>query len=256
MIEKKLAGKTILNTRPLEQSLLLVEAIEREGGQCLMLPSVEIVPVFPKNQEIYPNIQSHYWIFLSQYAVKVWVSQYHFFAAKIAPKIIAIGKATATALQKANISVNLIPEESSSEGILHLLDFQSLEGKTVTIFRGKSGRTLLDDTLIQRGALVNEVVLYERLIPTWTPQDYALLNHPIDLALGLSVDSLTYFFSKLDFIQTGRFFNVPWLVMSQRVAEEAKKLGVSEIYKVSDGDIFESLIRCCSPGIIGGDFIR
>lgn len=250
MSEKKLAGKTILNTRPLEQSLLLAEAIEKEGGQCLILPSIEIVPVLPNSQEIYPHVQSNYWVFVSQYAAKFWVSHYHSFETNSASKVIAIGKATATVLHNANISVDLIPEDSSSEGVLQLLDFKLLAGKTVTIFRGKSGRTLLDETLLERGATVKEVVLYERLMPTWTSKEYALLDNHIDLALGLSIDSLTYFFSKLSLEKKQRFCNVPWLVMSQRVAEEAKKLGISKIYKVSDGDIFESLIRCCSPDII------
>ena len=125
-------------------------------------------------------------------------------------------------------------------------DFQLKQPKTMTTCRGKNGRTLLDEILKERGAHVNEIILYERVMPLWTQKDYDLLDTKIDLALGLSLESLTYFFSHLQLQHAKRFFNVPWLVMSHRIAEEAKKLGIKTIYTVSDGNVFESLIRFCS----------
>lgn len=253
MSKKRLVGKIILNTRPLEQALLLTQAIEKEGGKCISLPSIEILPVEISEQHIKEQIQSDFWIFVSQSAVQFWASRYRNTLKNTHTKIVAIGNATAKALQRENILVDFIPLESSSEGVLALPSFQSLQEKTVTIFRGKAGRTLLDETLKERGAFVKEVVLYERVASHWSKKDYALLDKPIDLALGLSIDSLTYFFSKLSLNHKQWFFNVPWLVMSQRVAEEAKKLGILNIYRVSDGDIFESLIRCCSSEKMGVD---
>ncbi len=252
MNKQRLNGKTILNIRPLERSLPLAHAIENEGGRCIVLPSIEIVPVISSIEQINQAFQSDYWIFVSQYAVKLW--REHVYGKSVVPKTIAIGKATAEALQEAKMPVDLVPEEPSSESVLQLPAFQSLQGKTVTIFRGKSGRTLIDDTLRERSAAVNEVILYERILPTWTEKEHSLLNTKIDLALGLSVDSLTYFFAQLNFLEKQRLYNVPWLVMSHRVAEEAKKLSINKIFKVSHSDIFESLIRCCSPDIIGVDY--
>jgi uroporphyrinogen-III synthase len=193
-------------------------------------------------------------LFVSQYAVQFFISLWDG-GTRTGGKIAAIGKATSEALECAGIPVDLTPEDPSSEDLLCLPELQSpsLKGKTVTIFRGKSGRTLLDETLKQRGALVKEIVLYERVLPVWTKEDHELLmSNKIDLALGLSVDSLTYFFSQLDLLEKKRFLDVPWLIMSHRVAEEAKKLGIVTVYTVSKGDVLGSLIRSCSPGTIDG----
>lgn len=255
MTEKKLLGKTILNIRPLSQALPLAKAIEEEGGRCIVLPSIEIVPLLVSAEKalLMPKLwrSSDFLLFVSQYAVPSSPSPLRGRAREGGGKIAAIGKATTKALKQAGIPVDLTPEDPSSEGLLCLPELQSLQGKTITIFRGKSGRTFLDETLKQRGALVNEVMLYERILPTWTKEDYALITHnTVDLALGLSVDSLTYFFSQLDLSQKSRYINVPWLVMSQRVAEKAKSFGIKTVYTVSKGDVLGSLIRCCSPGIL------
>ncbi len=249
MNKKKLLDKTILNTRPLTKALPLAKAIEAEGGRCIVLPSIEIIPVsIPNENKLLTQVEeSDFLLFVSQYAVQY--TPRICFSSLV--KKVAIGRATAKALEQIGISTDLIPEEPSSEGLLSLPIFESLEGKSVTIFRGKSGRTLLDETLQQRGAIVQEVILYERVLPVWTPEDYALISqNTIDVALGLSVDSLTYFFSQLKLSEKKRLLSVPWLVMSDRVAEQAKKLGIETIHIVSKGDVLRSLIQCCSFGTI------
>lgn len=237
---KKLTGYTILNTRPLKQALPLAHAIEKEGGKCIIFPSFDIAPIASNPAQISPIQQSDFIIFFSQYAVEYGVKF-------VLPhqQIIAIGKSTATALTKAGVSSIIIPQEMSSEGLSALPELQQLEGKNIALFRGKSGRVLLDEILQQRGAKIQEILLYERqAISHEYDSIIELAQQKIDIALGMSVDSLTYFFSQLQSSERIQFLNVPWLVMSHRVANQAKKLGIKTIYMVSNGNILESLIQC------------
>lgn len=243
---KSLEGFTILNTRPLAKALPLAEAIEKEGGKCIVVPSMSIKPIsLPTNemQQLFCFTEKDVWLFMSQYAVEYFHD--HILSLHSIPLIGAVGKATAKALEKIQIPVTFIPKDASSEGLLSLPVFQSnLQGRKVTIFRGKNGRTLLDEALRARGADVREVILYERTLPVWTKEEYKLINNtPVDIALGMSADSLTYFFSCLELKERMRFFNVPWLTVSHRVANQAKKIGIKTVYVVSNGDVLASLIR-------------
>lgn len=261
-IQGRLNGLTILNTR--FQDEILTTQIQQEGGHCLNLPSFDIVPLIINpttiSSFIIPKTESIYF-FMSQYAV-----QYALLDTYISPllKMItigAVGKATTAALQRAGISVTLIPEEPSSEGLLRLPELQQLSNKNMIIFRGKSGRTLFDETLRQRGATVLEVLLYERVPSIWTPKQYKTLtehltntqhskqlNNKIHCILGLSVDSITYFLSHLEqealWIEHEKIGHIPWLVMSHRVAHQAKKKGIKTIYTIhKNEDILDALIR-------------
>lgn len=253
----RLSGLTILNTRP--QETTLENLIQQEDGHCLNLPSFDIVPLMINSRKISSlstKKSSDIYLFMSQYAV-----QY----ALLAPPILsllnkvtigAVGKATAAALQRAGIAVSLIPEDPSSEGLFNLPELQQLQNKNIIIFRGRSGRTLLDEILRQRGAIVSEVLLYERIPSIWTPKQYEtltehLINTKIHCILGLSVDSITYFMSHLepDALSTEhkKIRDIPWLVMSPRVAYHAKKTGINKVYTIDKNeDILNALIRIAS----------
>lgn len=256
----RLAGRTILNTRPLEQALPLAKAIEKEGGRCLVLSSFNIIPVMDASfrlKKIVQVCEQDIWLFMSQYAVKYALPELLAFQKKKknGPLIGAVGKATAAALQQEGIPVIFIPEEASSEGLLNLPEFQDLAEKKITIFRGKDGRTFLDEALKERGAYVIENILYERVPAVWKKEELLIVTeniekNQIDLALGMSIDSLTYFFSQLDLRVNKCLLNVPWLVMSDRVANQAKKLGIQTTYTVREGNVLESLIQCCSSDIM------
>lgn len=239
-----LYNKIILNTRPIAQAIPLAAAIQKAGGQCLMLPSFDIIPIQIAATDNILWQTSDIWLFLSQYAVAHALPQI-----QTLPIIGAVGASTAKALKKAGFSVTLLPDSNySSEGLLNLPALQQLQGKKITLFRGKSGRTLLDEIFIQRGACVHEVICYERVLSTWPQAAYTQLREiPIDLALGLSVDSLTYFFAHIDALSDRhlleKYLDTPWLVMSDRVAKHAQKLGIKKINIVADSNIMASIMH-------------
>lgn len=250
----RLKGLTILNTRFQENNL--ITQIQQEGGHCLNLSSFDIAPLIIDSTIITSLISKKsdtFFLFMSQYAVKYALLDTYISPQLKMMNIGAVGKTTATALQQAGISVTLIPEDPSSEGLLNLPELQQLQNKNIVIFRGKSGRTLLDETLRQRGAIVSEILLYERLPSIWTPQQYKtltehLINSTIHCILGLSVDSITFFISHLEQnalqLEYQKTLDTPWLVMSPRVAYHAKKNGVKTVHIIDKNeDILNALIR-------------
>ena len=71
----------------------------------------------------------------------------------------AIGEKTATALETAGYSVDIIPEEYTSSGLVKRL-MGTIDGKKVEIARSGHGSTVLPDGLIDAGAYVHETILY------------------------------------------------------------------------------------------------
>ena len=56
----------------------------------------------------------------------------------------------------------IAPLQENSEGLLALMPLQNVAGKRIAIIRGDSGRDLLRDALIQRGAEVKYLEVYRK----------------------------------------------------------------------------------------------
>ena len=79
--------------------------------------------------------------------------------------VAAIGQATANALDAVGLPATLVPERMDSEGLLALPELADLRGRHVIVLRGNGGRELLADTLVERGATLQQVEVYRRRLP-------------------------------------------------------------------------------------------
>lgn len=78
--------------------------------------------------------------------------------------VVAIGSATAEALEAAGYSVDRTPEEFSSSGVVAELAADA-DGARVEVARSDHGSTVLTDGLNDAGAYVHETVLYRLVRP-------------------------------------------------------------------------------------------
>ena len=78
--------------------------------------------------------------------------------------VVAIGTATAAALQSNGYSVDRVPKEYSSAGLVEALG-DAVEGRRVEVARSDHGSTVLTDGLDAAGAYVHETVLYRLVRP-------------------------------------------------------------------------------------------
>ncbi|MEF3192845.1 MAG: uroporphyrinogen-III synthase, partial [Halothiobacillaceae bacterium] len=161
-----LAGRRIAVTRPAGQSAPLIERIRAAGGEAIALPLLEIAPpaapVRPddlkrqfKTAEII--------IFISPNAVRMAQQILPASAWPAGARLACVGSGTARALREAGLRDLLVPDAGAdSEAILALPEMHEVRGRHILIVRGEGGRTLLADTLAQRGARVDHAVVYRR----------------------------------------------------------------------------------------------
>ncbi|RXK50485.1 uroporphyrinogen-III synthase [Halorientalis pallida] len=103
--------------------------------------------------------------------------------------VCAIGDPTAAALESAGYTVDLVPEEFSSSGLVDALE-GSCDGARIEIARSDHGSAVLLDGLNDAGAYVHETVLY-RLTRPADAGESAELAAAGDLDAALFTSSLT-----------------------------------------------------------------
>jgi len=192
MNEGPLAGLGILVTRPRHQAGALLAAIEAQGGNAILFPTLEIVPRSPADIRAdavrlgAPDIT----IFVSPNAVRYGL-EYAGCGA-----LTAIGPATAAALEAAGRTVDIRPASGfDSEHLLAEPALKNVVGKVVRIIRGQKGRDLLAETLRSRGALVDFLSVYDRLPPAYAAEEIEAIDAQwragrIDVVTVMSTESL------------------------------------------------------------------
>ncbi|MDH7499071.1 MAG: uroporphyrinogen-III C-methyltransferase [candidate division NC10 bacterium] len=170
--ERPLFGKRILVTRAREQASALVRLLEAEGAEAIPLPVIEIQPLkdYGKLDQALTRIESYHWvIFTSVHGVA------HFWGrlrkmgkdarALKGVRLVAIGPATAAALQGCGVEPDLIPLEFRAEAILKAMQKEDLREKWILLPRAAQARDLLPDELRRRGARVQVVEAYRVVRP-------------------------------------------------------------------------------------------
>jgi len=172
-----LKGKTIAITRPRGQAEELAEMIEKRGGTPYFIPAIEIKRPSDLSpiKEFISELQKgevDYVIFMSVNGVKYLLDaaeslgQYDETVAGLKnTRTIAVGPRTAQGLKGHKIQVNIVPPKYTSEGILQTLRQLDVSGKTIRIPRTSTASPALKETLIEMGALVQEVYVYESSLP-------------------------------------------------------------------------------------------
>jgi uroporphyrinogen-III synthase len=164
-----LLDKRVLVTRPAHQSESLCERIAEAGGIPVRLPALAIVPPQdpePVRTQLRQLAGFDMGIFISRNAVEQTLELLRPEPLPSGVKWLAIGQATAAALEERGYAVGLKPEgDSTSEDLLALPGLQHVAGKRIAIMRGTGGRELLAESLLARGAHVQYIETYQGILP-------------------------------------------------------------------------------------------
>jgi uroporphyrinogen-III synthase len=170
-------------------------------------------------------------------------------------RIAAIGKATAQALALAGLSVDLVPESGyNSEALLAMPQMQQMNGQSCLIVRGEGGREELATTLLSRGATVEYLDVYKRIIPALDSSQVSLLlaQEKLDVITATSGDALQNLLIMLEEKNHQQLFEVPLVVISNRIRQIAADMGFKRIAVTnspSDAAILETVTLCVTGGI-------
>ncbi len=222
-----LQGRQIGVTRPRHQAANLCRMIAARGGLSHLCPMIEIVPAATP---LSPNWWWGYeWlVFVSANAVRFAMA-----AGLRSPtaRLAAIGRATATALEKNGLQVACqAPAPYTSESLLEQRPFQQVKGCRILIVRGVGGRPKLAEVLVRRGAEVSLAELYQRLPPTEESVERlrTCLEKGLDALLvtsGRILDNL----QRAAGGRIDRLRSLPLIVTSERLAGVARAAGFSDV---------------------------
>jgi uroporphyrinogen-III synthase len=231
----------ILITRPVHQTSRLCKFIKNTNLEAVLFPTIEIVSI--------PVTYN-----LNLYDIAIFISANAVVNCKL-PKNIpenlqlaAVGKATAKILNKANYPIHIFPDKQfNSEALLELPALQSalIKNKKIAIFRGDSGRELLAKTLKIRGAKVEYINVYQRLLPriditkfTWAKNGNNI--NPIVITSGEGLENLFKMLNYADWLVEKQF-----IIMSKRLIPKVENLGIKKtpiiVAQANDAGIFQAI---------------
>ena len=235
----------MLATRPKPQNAELCQAIADEGGRPIALPAIQIVWL-NKDVEMYKSlISAEILIFISVNAVEGysrWKGQGDDLKANV--QIAAIGNQTKSALRQHSLAVGISPENGyNSEALLRSprLSAEKISGKSIAIIRGEGGRDYLRDELRARGAIVKYVEAYRRACPVAAAVHFTI--NDIDIISVTSNAGLSNLLTIVGQKRHQNLFQRPLLVLSQRMAVYAKKLGFKRDILIANGPNNQAIIN-------------
>ena len=247
-------------TRPAHQAENLSRLIEEWDGVAFRFPTLAIVPLDDSCtiQNTLAHLDRYQWlVFISANAVTM--HSYYSDGVKIeqfkSVRIAAIGKATALALAQAGLPVDLVPESGyNTEALLAMPQMQQMKGQSCLIVRGEGGREELATTLRSRGATVEYLDVYKRIIPALDSSQVSLLlaQDKLDVITATSGDALQNLLIMLEEKNHQQLFEVPLVVISNRIRQIAADMGFKRIAVTnspSDAAILETVTMCVTGGI-------
>ena len=245
--------RSILVTRPSGQAESLVARLSSLGYLVSYEPMLEIQQIEPLS--IYGwEASSHlpcfqHIIFVSANAVKFGLPYFlaNEFLIDKRTVFYAVGSATSKLLKEAGIESISPKNDMSSEGLLELSNFQTVNEETVALVKGKGGLDQLAVTLRERGAILASLECYRRSCPMITSRQLIekLDDNHIEIAIFSSGESLQNFLSLIS-AEIERFSRLKLLVPSNRVAKIARRSGWKQRLLISQNATDESVIKALS----------
>ncbi len=250
-----LNGAHVLVTRPAHQADKLSRLILQRGGIAVRLPTLEIKPVdeVEKIKAKLALIDTFQWlVFVSANAVTM--HNYYLDGGRMPlshdMRFVAIGAATAQAMTLAGLPVDLVPSQGySSEALLAMPQLQHIDGQSFMIVRGEGGREALATTLSNRGATVDYLDVYKRIIPELDISEVLslLTQGKLDAITITSGEALQNLLIMLGERYQPLLFATHLVVISDRIGQMAAELGFKQIVVAaspSDTAILEAVTKC------------
>ncbi len=173
---RPLFGKRVLVTRTRRQASALSDLLRREGAVPIELPALQMIPVATDEQMEAVATQLvarrfDWCLFTSTSAVDFIFDYLHRSGrdarAFAGCKLAALGTATAAALAAHGLRADLAASEFTSAGLLESMPID-IGGLHILLPRAEGGSEELPGGLKSRGAIVEEVVLYDSAVPEAT----------------------------------------------------------------------------------------
>jgi uroporphyrinogen-III synthase len=222
--------------------------IEAAGGCPIAFPAIRIAPPEdPSRAMRLLAAPADLIVFVSRNAVQRSLSLFPGSRLPATPRLAAIGRSTARALQEAGRFPDLVPERRwDSETLLAHPALQDMTGQRVVIVRGEGGRPLLGDSLAKRGADLRYAEVYRRSLPRVDP---AILlerwRQDVQAVTATSGEILDNLLALLG--EPGRplLLSTRLVVVSERTRDAALALGFHRVELADNADDRSLVLALC-----------
>lgn len=223
-------------TRPQAQAEALIKALSEQGAAVIAVPGLEISPIEENalDTTFMDLDRFQHVIFTSINAAQIGMDRLDSYWPQwpIGIDWYAIGAGTARIMREFQVHA-LVPEQTNSEGLLALPGLRSLAEQKVLIVKGEGGRSLLPDTLAQRGATLMQADVYRRRQPKASKIKQAQVAEALAtkqplVMLVSSLESLDNL-KRLLAPHWTALQQRPLLVVSERIAQYAQKIGFQKV---------------------------
>ena len=180
---------TLLVTRPAEQAAELVTLLAVRGIDSISVPTVEIAPVAAGGglDDAIRSLDGAAWLVITSVNGAAALLGRLAALGRSLPdgvRLAAVGPATAGAIEAGGIRVDHVPSHYRTVAIAEGLG--DVAGKRVVLARADAATRDLRDALLERGALVEEVVAYR------TVEGPAASRDTVRAALAQPLDGVTF----------------------------------------------------------------
>ena len=174
---KPLEGRTVIVTRAASQAEELTKVLEGYGANVIACPTIEIRELdnYERLDDALDHLYGYDWLILtSANGVEFFIKRLITHGLKIEDldeiRVCAIGQRTADKLHAAHVHVDVLPSQSTAEGVFATLSefvggAERLRGLNLLLPRALVGREHLPKALEEAGARVDVVPAYQTVLP-------------------------------------------------------------------------------------------
>jgi uroporphyrinogen-III synthase len=231
------AIKQLIVTRPENQAVELVEQLKLR-----LEPEVKVIQQALLKIESIDFTLAEGLAGLNHYNGVIFISRHaaqYFYAALNKQQItdlsqsqlFAVGENSAAYLQSLSQQEVIFPQQMNAEGLLQLPALQQVKNQRWLIVKGEAGRQLIQQQLIQRGAQVDQLDVYQRCLPSFDKQQAIVqLNQAHSVWLISSAEALSNLHRILGLSEQTNH-QVKVIVSSLRLLTIAKNKGFDVVVK-------------------------
>lgn len=187
-----LQGRWILVTRAADQAEEFCAPLRQRGAVAIECPTIQLVAPLSWDalDAVLDDPSAFEWLILTS------VNGVKFFFERLAQrgsgpevlqgtKICAVGPKTAEALSERGVTVDLLPQQFTGEGIVAAFQGIPLQGKRILFPKAEAARDLIPQQLRGLGAMLFDPVVYRTTMPLALPVEayQALERHQLDAVI-------------------------------------------------------------------------
>lgn len=177
-------------TRPKDRAGKACEIVENLGGEAFLAPTLDLQPVNSDSlKELVRRKDELDWIIFTSPTTIVSLNKFYpDFIKTLDCKLAVIGNKTGKLAEKNGLTVDLMPEDFTAEGLIEEFRKRGITHKTIGIPRTASARPILPEELEKMG---NEIILAEAYKSLF-PMDEKAVEDLISKIENKEIDAITF----------------------------------------------------------------